>query len=165
MLDLSRIFEPEPRRRAVAQRRPPVRLARRCLGRDAAAPASMKASNIEIAESTELYNTDEIRLLSVVDVKPGGLPLVDLIKTTFAELGVATLVDIRPDPDATPRRRAARLIRHARRTADRDRAVALRDAFNERLAICMVDGELNQEEAEKIAIEEIDALERATASQ
>ena len=55
------------------------------------------------------------------------------------------------------RDQAARLIREARRNASDDgKAVALRDAWRERLAICTMDGDLSVEEAERVALHELE---------
>jgi len=57
-----------------------------------------------------------------------------------------------------PRRRAADMIRKARRTGDDDLAIALRDAWRERVAICKTDAGLTREQAEKVAEENIRVL-------
>ncbi len=54
-----------------------------------------------------------------------------------------------------PRVEAARMIRQARQTSNRDLAVALRDAWRERVAICEIDGGLSQEVAEAVAKKEL----------
>ena len=52
---------------------------------------------------------------------------------------------------AGPRRRAARMIRQARQAGDGDLAVALRDAWHERVAVCEIDAGLPTEQAEQVA--------------
>jgi hypothetical protein len=54
-----------------------------------------------------------------------------------------------------PRLQAAELIRDARRAGDRGRAIAMRDAWRERLAICEIDGSLPTENAQQIALKEL----------
>jgi hypothetical protein len=49
----------------------------------------------------------------------------------------------------------AKAIRDARATGNHDRAIALGDAWRERIAICIVDGGLGIAEAEMVASEEI----------
>lgn len=53
----------------------------------------------------------------------------------------------------TPRQQAADLIRQARR-ADHGRAVAMRDAWAERMAICTIDG-MSEADAERVALAEL----------
>ena len=85
---------------------------------------------------------------------PGSLrATVNRIKTTFADTS-ATVIDVQPDP-TWPRRRAARLVRQVRRAGGRVRAIILRDAWHERVAICTIDGGLSVEDAGMIAVEEI----------
>lgn len=57
-----------------------------------------------------------------------------------------------------PRDRAARLMREVRKAGHRGQAIALRDAWRERLAVCEVEGGLSAEEAEKTAEKELNAL-------
>ena len=102
-------------------------------------------------EAPGRYTEAEERLL-------GGVPApvrttVDLVKATFADLGGATVVEVRPDRPYL-RRRAAAHIREARRT-DRSQAVALRDAWAERMAICTIDGGLDLADAERVAVDEL----------
>jgi hypothetical protein len=55
------------------------------------------------------------------------------------------------------RSRAAALIRGARRHGDRHKAGALREAWLERVAICSLDADLSLEDAERVALAEIEA--------
>ena len=55
------------------------------------------------------------------------------------------------------RRQVAGLLRQARRT-QRDVAVAMRDAWDERLAICTIDGGLAEVHAEQVALAGIQEL-------
>ena len=88
---------------------------------------------------------------------PRGKP-ADLLGTLRDAMAPWTLevVSVRPDP-TWPRNRAARLIREARRRQGRDRAITLRDAFTERVAICTIDGGQDQRQAERIAVHEIES--------
>jgi len=55
----------------------------------------------------------------------------------------------------TVRIQVAGLIRDARRCSDRGFAVALRDAWRERVAICEIDGGLPLERTESVALDEL----------
>ena len=104
-------------------------------------------------EAPGRYTEAEERLL-------GGVPApvrttVDLIKATFADLGGGLkVVEVHDDP-ARFRDQAARLIRQARRASDRPRAIVLRDAWAERMAICTIDGGLDLADAERVAVDEL----------
>ena len=50
------------------------------------------------------------------------------------------------------------MIREAR-GADPNQAVALRDAWRERLAICTIDGGVPEADAERIALAELEVLD------
>jgi hypothetical protein len=54
-----------------------------------------------------------------------------------------------------PRARTAAAIQHARRCGQRQQAIALRDAWAERMAICIIAGGLSEAEAERIAADEV----------
>ena len=82
---------------------------------------------------------------------------MDSIKAAFADMGGATVVDFRRAVRPW-RRQAARLIRVARRAGDTRRAVALRDAWRERLAVCEIEGGLCKPEAEPVALDALVAL-------
>ena len=104
------------------------------------------------AATSPPYTAAERRLMSKV---PNPLrATVDIIKTTFADTGGVTVLDVRRDRTWS-RRQAARLIRDARRVGDHGRAVALRDAWRERVAICEIDGGLVLADAERVAFEEV----------
>ena len=68
-----------------------------------------------------------------------------------------TVEKVRPFKSAA-RDGAARLIRDARRGGDDGRAVALRDAWRERLAICTMDGNLPVRDAEGVALNELRSI-------
>lgn len=57
-----------------------------------------------------------------------------------------------------PRQRAAGAIRRARRRGRRPLAVNLRDAWEERVAVCLIDGRLAESEAERIATIEVEDI-------
>ena len=100
-----------------------------------------------------VYTGRELGLLT--GASPAMRESIDKIKSTFSDLGGATLIDVRPDPTWPPRRHAARAIRQARRSGDKDRATALRDGWHERVAVCVVDGGLRLEDAERVAVGEV----------
>lgn len=54
------------------------------------------------------------------------------------------------------RRQAAYLIRNARQR-DPGQAVALRDAWRERMTVCIIDGNLSEDQAEQVALAELEA--------
>ncbi len=80
-------------------------------------------------------------------IKPSLRAAVNLIAEVFGSVSVEA---IEGDASMSPRQRAADAIRHARQT-DRPRARALRDGWHERIAICVVDGGLDERSAERIA--------------
>ncbi|MCC7409241.1 MAG: hypothetical protein IT442_14340 [Phycisphaeraceae bacterium] len=84
---------------------------------------------------------------------PRGVLTADL-RALLVGLKPALLAILRGDP--TPRVRAGRAMRRARRTGDNVLAVALRDAWEERLAVCKVDGGLTEEQAQLVAAKEIE---------
>ena len=90
----------------------------------------------------------------LVPKPPVDLPLVGGVNTAFANVGGAEIVQV-CSARTWHRRQVADLIRQARRAGDRSRAVALRDAFRERVAICAEEGGLPIEDAERIACEEL----------
>lgn len=90
----------------------------------------------------------------ILQSAPEGLrATIDLIKTVFADVG-STVISVRRDPTRR-RRQAARLIRQARDRGHHRRAVALRDCWRERVAICTVTGGLAVPAAERIAADEL----------
>jgi hypothetical protein len=111
----------------------------RCPACDGAAPAAT-------------YTPEERRLLA--GCPAATLAAVDAAKRAFAQVGGVTVEAVAPFKSAA-RDDAARLIRDARRDGNHGRAVALRDAWRERSAICTVDAGLLPAEAEKVALEEL----------
>jgi hypothetical protein len=104
-----------------------------------------------------LWSEDELAMLarSVPGTTPADLPLVSAVKEIFIDFDM-TLVSVESahGRGGWTRRHAAELIRHARRHSA-DEAVALRDAWAERLAICIIDGELTGDIAEQVALTEL----------
>ena len=108
------------------------------------------------------YTEREQRLMSIA---PAALrQTVDSLKAAFADMGGATVVDVRPTTGfqldgryiaSNPRRQPViDLIRLIEQTAP-DRARDLTDAWMERVAICEIDGRLSSEDAEAIALKEL----------
>ncbi len=106
---------------------------------------------------TVAYTAGERRMLA--GCPAATLAAVDAAKRAFAQVGGVMIEAVVPFK-SLERDGAARMIREARRgSARRDgdvgRAVAMRDAWRERLAICTVDGELPVWDAERIALDEL----------
>ncbi len=109
-----------------------------------------------------IYSAGGHRLLKAAEMKPGDLSPLESTKEGSLE---AVVIDdqLRPQnlgklikkAPSTTRLDAARHIRQARRANDRGLSVAMRDAWRERLAICMVEGDLPLEEAQRMALEEL----------
>ena len=106
------------------------------------------------ASDTAAFTPQERRLLD--GCSAATLAAVDAAKRAFAPLGV-TVEAVAPSKSAA-RDGAARLIRNARRVGDGGRAVALRDAWQERLAICTMDGGLSVRDAERAALDELGSM-------
>jgi len=96
------------------------------------------------------------------DTPPEHLPTVQAVRSAFARfdcqiIRAERLPDPLPDttlPDAPPRLAVARLIRSVRRV-EPGRAIALRDTWRERIAICIIDAGMSQRSAEAIALTEL----------
>lgn len=106
-----------------------------------------------------LWSEDELAMLARAGTTPADLPLVSAVKDAFG----ATVVSIESTHGrgGWTRRRAAELIRDARRHEIRGQAgeaVAMRDAWRERLAICTFDGGLTEDHAEQVALEELETM-------
>lgn len=107
-----------------------------------------------------LWSEDELAMLARAGTTPADLPLVSAVKDTFADFS-ATVVSVESahGRGGWTRRRAAELIRHARRREIRGQvgeAVAMRDAWRERLAVCIIDGVLAEDHAEQVALDELE---------
>ena len=89
---------------------------------------------------------------------PADLPLVSAVKDAFADDsgGGATVVSIEAarGRGGWTRRQVAELIRHARRHRA-GKALAMRDAWAERLAVCTIDGGQTDDGAEQVALAEL----------
>lgn len=101
------------------------------------------------------YTPEERRLLA--GCPAATLAAVEAAKRAFAQVGGVTVEAVAPFKSAA-RDDAARLIRDAWRGGDDGRAVALRDAWRERLAICTVDGDLPLRAAERVALDELGSM-------
>lgn len=114
------------------------------------------SSVLSVSEpSKALWNEDELAMLGRTGKTPADLPLLSDAKDAFAEFG-ATMVSIttKHGRGGHARRLAGKLIRDARRR-DRGEAVAMRDAWAERLAVCTIDGGFRKDHAEQVALKEL----------
>ncbi len=109
----------------------------------------------DTAAPVPTYTPQERRLLD--GCPAAALAAVNAAKRTFAPLGGVTVQAVVTFKSAA-RDGAARLIRDARRSGDGGRAVALRDAWRERLAVCTVDGDLSIRDAEAVALDELGSI-------
>ena len=105
-----------------------------------------------------LWSEDELAMLGRVGATPADLPLVSAVKEAFADFG-ATVVSVESSHGGRgwTRRRAAELIRDTRRQSA-SRAVAMRDAWAERLAVCTIDGGLSEDRAAQVALAEVENM-------
>lgn len=108
-----------------------------------------------------LWSEEELALFAIAGTTPANMPLVEAVKDVLADLpgGGATVVSVQPVKRfrSQTRHRVAQLIREARRT-DLSRAVAMRDTWHERVAICSLEAGLPQEDAERTALAELDGI-------
>ena len=80
------------------------------------------------------------------------------VKDTFADFGVTVVsVESVHGRGGQSRHRAAQLIRWARRERS-GHATTMGDAWTERLAICVIDGELAEGRAEQVALAELENM-------
>ena len=114
-----------------------------------------------------LWSEDELSMLAraAPGLTPADLPLVSAVKDAFADVsgGGATVVSVESahGRGGWTRRRAAELIREARHRGNMGRtceAVAMRDAWRERLAVCTIDGGLTEDHAEQVALNELETI-------
>ena len=108
--------------------------------------------------------SDLVRYTPVEETLLEGIPprvrtTLDIIKTTFADMGEATVFDVRRHDRVRCRSRIASILRRARRTGLTDRAVSVRDAVKERLSICVFDG-VDEDVAWGVALNEVEAIDR-----
>lgn len=114
------------------------------------------SSVLSVSEpSKALWSEDELAMLGRAGRTPADLPLLSAVKDAFGEFG-ATVVSIttKHRRGGRARRLAGQLIREARRR-DRREAVAMRDAWAERLAVCTIDGGFTEDHAEQVALKEL----------
>ena len=105
-----------------------------------------------------LWCEEELGLLAHAEKTPSDLPLAAAVKDSFADMGaIVVSVEVAHGQGGVSRSRVARMIREAR-GASPNQAVALRDAWRERLAICAIDGGMPEAEAERIALAELEAM-------
>ena len=109
----------------------------------------------DTAAPAPTYTPQERRLLA--DCPAAALAAVDAAKRVFASLGGVVVKAVVSFKSAA-RDSAARMIRDARRSGGDGRAVALRDAWRERLAICIVDGDLSIRDAEAVALDDLRSI-------
>lgn len=123
-------------------------------------PKSGVSSVVSVSErSKALWSEDELAMLGRAGKTPADLPLLMDVKDAFAEYG-ATVVSITTKTHgcgSEARRLAGKLIREARRR-DRGEAVAMRDAWAERLAVCTIDGGFSEDHAEQVALKELQTM-------
>jgi len=105
-----------------------------------------------------LWSEDELAMLARAGNTPADLPLVSAVKDAFADFG-ATVVSVEAahGRGGWTRRRAAELIHDSRRHSAGE-AVAMRDAWRERLAVCTIDGGLTEDHAEQVALDELETM-------
>lgn len=104
-----------------------------------------------------LWSEDELAMLARAGTTPADLPLVSAVKDAFAGATVVS-VESAHGRGGWTRRRAAELIRDARRHGIRGQAgeaVTMRDAWRKRLAVCTIDGGLTEDHAEQVALDEL----------
>jgi hypothetical protein len=114
------------------------------------------------ADQNTLWCEEELALLAETNpnLTPADLPLVQQIKEVFQPAG-ATLISLTTDeqsaaPDDHLRRLLA-IVESFDHRHGTDHRATLHDAWNERIAICTVDGNLPPEKAGEIALTEIKA--------
>jgi hypothetical protein len=128
----------------------------------------------DLADRLNAHRAELLAILAAADRRPAGdagsytarerrllagcpeatLAAVDAAKRAFGQVGGVTVEAVVPFKSEA-RDAAARLIREARRGGDVGRAVALRDAWRQRLAICTIDGGLSERDAERVALDEL----------
>lgn len=123
--------------------------------------ASGVSSVVSVSDRDKaLWSEDELAMLARAGSTPADLPLVPAVKDSFAEFG-ATVVSIESAhacgerTRSETRTRVAELIRCARIRSVGE-AVAMRDAWAERLAICTIDGGQSDDRAKEVALAELE---------
>lgn len=97
-----------------------------------------------------LYGQREQKVFSKAGVDPENFPLCAVLKANFPD---AKLLSLRSEVESV-RLQAARIIRKARKY-DSLKAIILRDAWRERVSICVIDGGMTEAEAELVALDEL----------
>lgn len=123
------------------------------------------SSVLSVSEpSKALWSEDELAMLDRAGKTPADLHLLAEMKDVFAEFG-ATVVSIATEygRGGHARRLAGQLIRKTRRQ-DRGKAVAMRDAWAERLAVCTIAGGFSEDHAEQVALNELQIMLFSEAS-
>ena len=110
---------------------------------------SVAGTNAETAATT--LTDHEREMLGGLSAR--GIRTVEVIKAGLARVGGAEVVSARP-LGTNPRDLAAMLIRDARGRGDHALGLALRDAWRDRMAICLAD-DVSLEIAETVAVEEL----------
>ena len=103
-------------------------------------PQSGVSSVLSVSErSKALWSEGELAILGRAGKTPADMPLLSVVKDAFAEFGAAVVsITTNYGHGSHARQMAGQLIRKARRR-DRGEAVAKRDAWAERLAVCTID--------------------------
>lgn len=119
-------------------------------------------SVVSVSEAGEppeaLWSEDELAILARSGTSVTDLPLVSAVKSAFAGIGATVVsVESKYGRGGWTRRQAAKLIRRARGRSPAE-GVFMRCVWAERLAICMIDGELSEGEAERIALSDLEKI-------
>ncbi len=117
------------------------------------------ASVVSVSEPDKaIWSEDELAILGRAGKTPADLPLMSAVKGAFADFG-ATVVSVEAahGRGGWTRRRVAELIRDARMRSTGE-AVAMRDAWRERLAVCTIDGGMTDDCAEQVALNELERI-------
>jgi hypothetical protein len=131
---------------------------------------SRVVSVVSVSEQTapqspehRLWSGNELALLAraAPGLTPTDFPLVSAVKDAFADLpgGGATVTSIESayGRGGRMRCRAAQLLLKARQS-DTRLALAMRDAWAERMAVCTVEGGLPEDHAEQVALSELENI-------
>jgi hypothetical protein len=130
---------------------------------EAAAPPAADDADVSLAEPAKGKALADLHATEAAALAHAGtdlqeLPTVAAVRRDFSGARIEAVARLGPADERLPpepRRAAATLIRGARRRGDTGEAVALRDAWRERVAICTVDGGLSEGEAQEVAAEEL----------
>lgn len=122
-------------------------------------PSEGVLSVLSVSEpSRAMWCESELAMLAREGVDPSDLPMVSALKDVFADWDVAVVsIESTHGHGKWTRRRAGQLLRLVRQT-DPLEAHDLWDTWRERIAICMIDGDLPLENAEEMALEELETV-------